>query len=70
MQIVTQLNPPIPMNCPKGKGLAHFVIDYGLENNLYWVIFIDDTGEIWTYPDPEVKARNNISYGRILEKAL
>jgi hypothetical protein len=40
----TQLNPSIPMDTPKGSGLALAVIDYGLEHNLLWVVAIDATG--------------------------
>ena len=38
--MITQLNPPLPMQTPKGDGLAHFVIDYGPESDLLWVIFM------------------------------
>ena len=31
---VTQLNPPIPLMTPKGRAMAHFLIDYGIENDL------------------------------------
>jgi hypothetical protein len=49
-----QLNPPIPMLTPKGKGYAHFVIDYSQEHHLCWVVFIDDTDECWTFQNPEL----------------
>ena len=61
----TQLNPPIPMSCPKGKGMAIAVIDYGPEYNLIWVIAIDETGEIWSYQNPEVRMQKNITMGRL-----
>ena len=41
---ITQLNPPIPLMTPKGRAMAHFIIDYGMENDLMWVCFQDDTG--------------------------
>jgi len=59
-----QLNPPIPMSCPKGNGLAVLVIDYGLDHDLMWVIALDDSGECWTYSNPEIRFRENVSYGR------
>ena len=40
---VTQLNPPIPLMTPKGRAVAHFLIDYGIENELMWVCFQDET---------------------------
>lgn len=62
--MMTQLNPPIPLETPKGKALAHFVIDYGPEHNLMWVTFVDATGECWTWPNYKVRAQKNITMGR------
>lgn len=61
---ILQLDPPIPMNCPKGDGLAIFVIDYGIEHSLMWVIGIDNNREIWTFPNEKVKLQKNITIGR------
>jgi hypothetical protein len=62
--MISQLNPPLPVSTPKGSGLAHLVIDYGPEHNLFWVVFIDATGECWTYPNQEIRAQKNITLGR------
>jgi hypothetical protein len=59
-----QLNPPLPLNTPKGEGFAHFLIDYGPESDLYWTVFITETGEIWTFSNREVRASKNITLGR------
>ena len=32
--MILQLNPPLPLETPKGKAWAHFIIDYGLEHDL------------------------------------
>ena len=40
----TQLNPPLPLETSKGPGWAHFVIDYGQEFALLWVVFMDADG--------------------------
>jgi hypothetical protein len=61
---VLQLNPPIPMNTPKGEGFAHILIDYGPESDLYWTVLITATGEIWTYANRHVRASKNITLGR------
>lgn len=66
MQTMLQLNPPLPVDTPSGKGLAHILIDYGPEDHLLWVVFQDDTGEIWAWPNHQVRARNNPSMGRNL----
>ncbi|MEO7050071.1 MAG: hypothetical protein ABI128_00245 [Rhodanobacter sp.] len=60
-----QLNPPIPLNTPKGEGFAHLVLDYGPESDLYWTVLITETGEIWTYANKYVRASKNITLGRI-----
>lgn len=61
---MVQLNPPLPMDTPKGPGLAHFVIDYGPEADLMWVVFLDADGACWTVPNPEVRMRRNWTMGR------
>lgn len=67
---ILQLNPPLPIECPKGKGLAHFLIDYGVEHDLQWVIFIDDTNECWTYQNSKVRALKNITQGRYTDSSI
>ncbi len=65
-----QLNPPLPLNTPKGEGFAHFLIDYGPESDLYWTVFITDTGEIWTFANRQVRASKNITLGRTHPQTL
>lgn len=65
--MILQLNPPIPVETPKGPGMAHLVIDYGIEHNLFWVVFIDATGECWTYTNPEIRAQKNVTLGRVYD---
>jgi hypothetical protein len=62
--MILQLNPPLPLKTPKGDALAHFMIDYGPEQHLYWVVFQDDTGECWTWPNPQIRAQKNITMER------
>lgn len=59
-----QLNPCIPVLTPKGAGMAWLVIDEGIEHNLLWTVALDETGEIWTFSNPEVRAQKNITVGR------
>jgi hypothetical protein len=61
---LTQLNPPLPMETSKGSGLAHFIIDYGPESELLWVVFMDCDGACWTVPNPEVRISLNWTLGR------
>ena len=59
-----QLSPPIPIETPKGRGLAHVLIDYGVEFDLMWVCFIDKTGECWTFSNRQIRAQPNVTMGR------
>lgn len=65
-----QLNPPIPVMCRQGdtwhKGLAHVIIDPGIESDLLWVSFIDATGECWTLRNQDIRAQKNVTIGRTL----
>lgn len=60
----TQLNPPLPLDTPKGTDWAHFVIDYGPEADLLWVVFMDSDGACWSVPNPEIRMHFNRSMGR------
>lgn len=61
---ILQLNPPIPLETPKGAGQAHFLVDYSLEQDLFWIVFLDDTGQSWMFPNHQIRADKNISIGR------
>ena len=63
--MIIRLDPPLPLETPKGKAMAHFLIDYGFEHDLYWVCFQDETGECWTWNNKNIKAQKNITAGRI-----
>jgi hypothetical protein len=61
----TQLDPPIPLTVlDKGDGYAVAVIDYGQEFDLLWVVALNDSGEIWSAPNPQVRMQGNWSMGR------
>jgi hypothetical protein len=62
---LTQLDPPIPLTViDKGDGYAVAVIDYGQEFDLLWVVALNDSGEIWSAPNPKVRMQGNWSMGR------
>ena len=61
----TQLDPPIPLTVlEKGDGFAVGVIDYGQEYDLLWVAALNESGEIWSAPNPQVRMQANWSMGR------
>ena len=62
-----QLNPPLPLLTPKGKGYAHFLIDYSQEHDLLWVCFINGTGECWTFRNADIRLEANLSLGHALD---
>lgn len=63
--MITRIDPPLPLQTPKGKAMAHFLIDYGFEHDLYWVCFQNESGECWTWSNKDVRAQNNITANRI-----
>lgn len=65
--MILQLNPPLPLETPRGKALAHFVIDDGPEHHLMWVCFQQD-GQCWTWQNTDIRAETNLSYNRITPK--
>jgi len=64
---ILQLNPPLPLETPKGSALAHFLIDYGPEFNLMWICFNDKNGECWTWQNSDIRAQKNITLGRVID---
>jgi hypothetical protein len=61
----TQLQPPIPLRTSRGSGWAHFVIDYGMDSDLIWVVFLDESGECWSFSNREIRAVKNYTFGRV-----
>jgi hypothetical protein len=65
--MLTQLNPPLPLNViaaagwngPVGSAVCHFVIDYGIEAELIFVVFMDNTGQCWSVPNRFIRAQKN-----------
>lgn len=70
MTTILQLNPPFHVWVPESEdfGLALFLIDYHVEEHLYWVCAMQKTGEIWMLSNDKVRADVNRSIGRTLSK--
>jgi hypothetical protein len=64
--MMLQLSPVLEVDTTKGRGHAEFVIDYGPEADLLWVVVMRDTGEIWTLRNADIRATANVSIGRNL----
>ena len=61
--MMLQLNPPIPLDTPKGAAFAHVLIDYGQEHYVLYVCFVNDTGECWVFPNRDVRLPKNLTMG-------
>lgn len=70
MTTITRIDPPLPLETPKGRGFAYFLIDYSTEHDLIWIVFIDETGECWNFRNPEVRLQKNLTFGRITTSAI
>ena len=64
--MILQLSPVLEVDTPKGRGHAEFLLDYGPEADLLWVVVMRDTGEIWTLRNADLRATANVSIGRNL----
>ena len=60
--MMTQLNPPLPLETPKGKAWAVALIDYGPQWELQWVTFVRDTGECWTFRNSQIRQGDNYTF--------
>jgi len=58
-----RLDPPIPLNTPKGLAYAHIFCDEGAEGDDTWICFHED-GQIWRWPQWRVRACRNITLDR------
>lgn len=57
--MLIQLNPSVPLESPKGKCNAFFLIDLGEEHSLMWVTFLEESGECWTFRNEEIRLQKN-----------
>jgi hypothetical protein len=62
--MMLQLSPSIPVETPKGKGQATILIDYSPEHDFYWVVFLDESRECWTFSNKDIRAQPNFTIGR------
>jgi len=62
--MMLQLNPPLPLWTPKGAGLAVLVRDYGVDHDDLWTVILNETGEVWTFRNSEVRGVENATLGR------
>lgn len=61
--IIKELKNPLPMNTPKGKGTAIFMVYEGQHQDTRWVVILDNC-EIWEFENPQVTIEGNYTMGR------
>src|SRR5271170_132553 len=72
MCAMLQLNPPLIRIVvggknwagPTGAGVANFIEPGHRDDDIIWIIDMDETGQTWCVPNRYVRAPVNITYGR------
>ncbi len=67
-----QLNPPLARvlvggagwSGPTSKGVANLIVPGHRDDDLIWIIDLDQNGQTWCVPNRYVRAPVNITYGR------
>lgn len=59
-----QLNPTIPPITFWGNGWVFFMIDRSQEHDLEWVVFLDNSGECWTFRNKDIRIQKNYTLSR------
>ena len=70
-----QLNPPLVRivvggdgwEGPTGKGVANLIEPGHRDDDLIWIIDMDQNGQTWCVPNRFVRAPRNITYGRKID---
>lgn len=63
--MMMQLNPPIPLDTPKGPAFAHMTIDYSQDHYVLFVCFLVAPGECWVFPNKDVRLQKKWGSGPI-----
>jgi hypothetical protein len=60
---ILRLEPPLEVDCPKGRAWAILFRDLGHSHDDLWTCVIAETREIWTFPNSQVRAATNYTFG-------
>jgi hypothetical protein len=61
--IMMQLRPPVELDTPKGRAWAWVLTNWGIDHDLEWTCFVTETGQCWTFRNPEVRMAKNVTMG-------
>lgn len=59
-----QLHDPPECDTEKGRGFAHFAIDYGPNANVLFGVVLSDSGQLWWVPTHKLTIAANWSLGQ------
>jgi hypothetical protein len=66
--IFHELQRTLPMVTPLGKGSAYFM--YSENDEIYWGVFQDETGECWWWENKYIRLQKAITMGRAKESPI
>ena len=61
---ILEVAQPLHVITPMGRGRVWLVTDYGCEIEKIFTIILDETGQIWEFPNKDIKATSNVTMGR------
>lgn len=62
LSMILQLQPSILVETPLGKGLALFLIDYGMHQNSCWVVALEKDGVVKHFDCNDIILATNYTY--------
>lgn len=65
--MIYEPNNRIDVDTPKGPGAIWLVTDYGYETDTIYTVIINATGELWQFTHKDIRAKNNITYNRVIK---
>lgn len=63
MTVIELLNPP-ECDTEKGRGWAHWLLDYGAHGNVLFGVVLSDSGQLWWVPTHKLTIVANWSLGQ------
>lgn len=65
--IIHELREPRPLATSKGDGVAILLMDMGIDWDTFWGVVLNDGGQFWWIPNPQVRFRTDWTIGRTKE---
>ena len=62
MSVIIELNQPISVETPIGKGIVIFIVDYGWSSNMVWTVALED-GLIRHFQTTQLKMLSDHAWG-------